>query len=633
MDRKIVCHKCNTSLSPGSTFCSNCGSKISAADYVSEENKSSNPVYLKPGTVIGTHYKINSVIGQGGFGITYDGTDIKLDMHVAIKEYFPHSIADRQNTVSNDVTCSAGTDDLYEQGMENFLKEAKNMAKFAGEANFVAVHDYFTENNSAYIVMEFVNGINLKQLMRQHGRFSTEEVMPIMIPVMNILEKIHGKNMIHRDVSPSNIMINMKDGRIWLLDFGAAREISLNNHNMTAMSAVYKLGYSPIEQLKKGIKQGPYTDVYALCATIYEMLTGTKPPSPINRLSDAEQLLPLSEQGIDILPAQEVALLRGLAIYPEDRLQTIRELRDALCGPNTGEPPENPPEEDPPIMNQKTVLIGAVLILAIILLGAVLILIIPKSGNSKKMTHGTRTTTESITDDTTKSAEQVIVLTGETSETAASSEREQTDAATTGETSETAASSGRKQTDAVTTGETAGKIVVTERGTEGSGESASKPEKEGGTEKKYSIPAGAHAYKGHHYYIYDDVESSWEEAMRRCIERGGYLAVINDRDENEELFNYMRDEGYETAYFGLIDPNEDGNWHYIEGDASNFRDWGINSKGVKEPNNADYNEKHVELDVHMHNGHWNDSRFGKKVFTPEGKPYQDRYTYLCEWDA
>ena len=232
-----------------------------------EPSGRTNPIYLKPGTILRMQYRINGVIGQGGFGITYDGTDIKLNMHVAIKEYFPNNMATRQATVSTEVMCGDNTKGLYEQGMKNFLKEAQNMAKFAGEDDFVSVHDFFPENNTAYIIMEFVEGWNLKQYLQQKGRLTLNEVMPIVMPVMNALEKIHAKNMIHRDVSPSNIMI-LKDGRVRLLDFGAARDVSMETQNMTTMSAVYKYGYSPIEQLTMGMKQGPVTDIYALCAPI-----------------------------------------------------------------------------------------------------------------------------------------------------------------------------------------------------------------------------------------------------------------------------------------------------------------------------------------------------------------------------
>ena len=142
-----------------------------------------NASYLQPGTVLANKYRINHVIGQGGFGITYDGTDLKLNMHIAIKEYFPTLMASRQTSNSTCVICTSGSVGLYEHGLKNFIDEARNMAKFAGEENFVAVHDYFTENNTAYIVMEFVEGVNLKQYLQQKGRLSMAETIAIIKPV------------------------------------------------------------------------------------------------------------------------------------------------------------------------------------------------------------------------------------------------------------------------------------------------------------------------------------------------------------------------------------------------------------------------------------------------------------------
>lgn len=143
---------------------------------------------------------------------------------------------------------------------------------------------------------------------------------------------------------------------------------------------------------------------------------------------------------------------------------------------------------------------------------------------------------------------------------------------------------------------------------------------------------GLLVYNGHHYYIYEDTEEGWSKAMKLCIERGGYLAVINDRFENEALFNYMVESGYDCAYFGITDKNEEGVWQYIAGDDSSFRDWGINSRGIKEPNNADGGESYAMLDAHMSFGHWNDAQFGRQVYTPDGEEYEHKSAYICEWD-
>lgn len=601
MNKKIVCHNCNTILSPGSAYCPQCGTKITTSDYVSEETVCLNPIYLAPGTILHMHYKINSVIGQGGFGITYDGTDLKLDMHVAIKEYFPNPMASRQASVSNDVTCSAHTVNLYEQGMNNFLKEARNMAKFAGESDFVSVHDYFAENNTAYIIMEFVEGQNLKQYMQKHGRLTLSDAMPIIMPVMNALEKIHAKNMIHRDVSPSNIMI-LPDGRIRLLDFGAAKDISLETQNMTTMSAVYKMGYSPIEQLTRDMKQGPYSDIYALCATIYEMLTGSTPPSPLNRLSGSTELIPPSRLGVSITASQEEALQRGLAVNPSERIQTIAELRNALCGIHDRRRSQAQKYDEVSYDRSgilKAGLIGLASLLSLVLVGMVFFNVF-----SKPVNHGPAQKKDESED---------MAVTPEETVQESSVREESTEVQ-----EETVDNIEEEKTEEPAADEE----VKTDEQIEAEEEEAT---------QQLDLPDGALSYGGHHYYIYNDA-SNWENAMERCKERGGYLAVINDSDENERLFEYMVSMGYDTAYFGLTDPTGDWDWQYIYGDNSDFRDWGVNSKGEEEPNNADGDEIHVELDTHMLNGHWNDARFGKQVYTPEGQNYKDRYTYLCEWD-
>ena len=288
-----------------------------------------SPMALKGNTVLGGRYLVGRMLGQGGFGITYDGTDLKLQMHIAIKEYFPRQVAERFSGNTYNVTCTQSAQIMYEQGMQNFLKEARNMAKFVGQEHFISVHDYFVENNTAYIIMEYVEGQNLKDYMKQHGRLSMDSALRIIAPVMEAVEKIHSAGMIHRDISPSNIMVQPR-GNIKLLDFGSVRDITQETQTLTSMSAVYKKGYSPIEQQTTDMRQGTYTDIYALCATLYEMVTGSLPPSPFSRLTGEETLLPPSKMGVQLYASQEAGILKGLEVYGKDRQQTIGELRTAL---------------------------------------------------------------------------------------------------------------------------------------------------------------------------------------------------------------------------------------------------------------------------------------------------------------
>lgn len=643
MDKKIICHNCKSILPPGSSYCMQCGAKVTASDYYAVDNRTQpvNPVYLVPGTILHDKYRINSVIGQGGFGITYDGTDITLGMHVAIKEYFPGAMATRRSGSSNEVSCGENTVSLYGQGLNNFLKEARNMAKFAGEENFVSVHDYFAENNTAYIIMEYVQGRNLKEYLQERGHLSYEESMTIAVPVMNALEKIHARGMIHRDVSPSNIMI-MSDGRIKLLDFGAAREMSLDPQGLTTMSAVYKYGYSPIEQLTRDMPQGPYSDIYALCATIYEMLTGSTPPSPFARLQN-DTLLPPSQLGVRITPGQEAALMQGLAIYGVNRIQTIGELRAALLSsapyPRSGG--FVPGAGDG---SGRRTIVAALGVLAS-LLTILLIFLVYRAVSSRTPTHTQSDLVSSVPSsggDAAAAASAQDSVSGESpeesgqdngsgdvqSDTAGVDEQEAAefyggDAAAASRVDDSrsdnsnAADTASSEADEV---EAAPKEAATD-------EAAAQTEN-----KADAYPADALYYNGHHYYIYHDDAKTWTEAMGLCIDRGGYLAVVNDADENEMLFQYMLETGHEQAFFGLTDSFEEDDWVYIYGDTSDFRDWGTNSHGRVEPNNAEDGEDFAEFDANMHDGHWNDATLGYQAVTPEGENYKDIYTYICEWD-
>ena len=163
-------------------------------------------------------------------------------------------------------------------------------------------------------------------------------------------------------------------------------------------------------------------------------------------------------------------------------------------------------------------------------------------------------------------------------------------------------------------------------------ESAKQEPAEEEEETQVLIPDKALSYKGHHYFVYNDVKTSWNDAAENCKERGGYLAVINDSAENEKVYKYMVSMGYEQAFFGLIFNTATDDWGYLYGDKSDFRDWGVNSAGVQEPNDDGGKENHTQFDVNMSDGHWNDAKFGAHVYTPEGVSYKNRYTYICEWD-
>ena len=283
--------------------------------------------HLKPCTRLAGRYLVGCAIGEGGFGITYLGRDEKLDMRVAVKEYYPKGYANRANTASAKVECATEGENraVFEKGRERFLREARSLAKFSGEPGIVDVRDFFEENNTAYIVMEYLEGETLAAYLKRKGKLNMQEALDLLLPVMRSLQKIHTQGIIHRDISPDNIML--AGGRVKLLDFGAARSVSGAENR--SLSVMLKPGYAPEEQYRSKGEQGPWTDVYALCATIYRCITGVTPDDAAQRVFSDDLKAP-SALGASITPAQERALLKGMALYRKDRWQSVDELLNAM---------------------------------------------------------------------------------------------------------------------------------------------------------------------------------------------------------------------------------------------------------------------------------------------------------------
>ena len=306
------CPYCMSRVQPGET-CPVCG--LTQGAYTPA------PYHVPPGTILMGRYLIGRVLGEGGFGITYIGCDLRLDMKVAIKEYFPTDRASRHSATSLEVHSFVGKNaQSYERGLQRFLYEARTMARMEKQPQIVMVRDFFEANNTAYIVMEYVEGTNFIDLAKQRGgRIPADELFRLIEPLFTALSAMHKAGLIHRDISPDNLML--EHGSVRLLDFGCARESSSGTETMTV---ALKQGYAPIEQYqRKG--QGPWTDVYALSATIYFCLTGRVPPQSLDRLLSDELVTP-RKLGVDIHPVQQRALLKGMAVNPEKRFQSVDEL-------------------------------------------------------------------------------------------------------------------------------------------------------------------------------------------------------------------------------------------------------------------------------------------------------------------
>ena len=285
--------------------------------------------YLRKETRLIGRYTIKSVLGQGGFGITYLGMDELYQRKVAIKEFFPQGIVTRNTEYEDTVTVTFVEEKAdYEKGKERFLKEARTMAKFSKDEGIVKVLDFFEINNTAYIVMEYLEGITLKQYIRENQRITSEELVRLLVPLIESLDEIHSQGMIHRDISPDNIMV-LSDGRIKLMDFGAARDYT--KFGGKTLSIVLKPGYAPPEQYQTHGIQGPWTDIYALCATMYKCITEETPPDAIDRVID-DHLKKISEFGITIPPKVESVIIKGMSVSAKDRYQDIKDFCEDLYG-------------------------------------------------------------------------------------------------------------------------------------------------------------------------------------------------------------------------------------------------------------------------------------------------------------
>ena len=284
---------------------------------------------LRKGTRLIGRYTIEGVLGQGGFGITYLGMDELHEKPVAIKEFFPQGIVTRNIEYQDTVTVTfVGEKDNYEKGKERFLKEARTMAKFSKDEGIVKALDFFEINNTAYIVMEYLEGVTLKQYLRENKRIDAEDLVELLVPLIESLDEIHSQGLIHRDISPDNIMV-LPDGRIKLMDFGAARDYT--EFGEKSLSIVLKPGYAPPEQYQTHGVQGPWTDIYALCATMYKCITGENPPDAIERVMD-DSLKKISEFGIAIPPQEEEAIIKGMSVSAKDRYQDIKDFCEDLYG-------------------------------------------------------------------------------------------------------------------------------------------------------------------------------------------------------------------------------------------------------------------------------------------------------------
>ena len=333
------CINCFTPLE-GAAVCPHCG--YTQSDYAPE------PYCLRPGVVLRRRYILGRAMGHGGFGVTYAGFDTTLNIRVAVKEYFPMGLALRNAAVSNDVHCFPTEDaqKYFDLGLRKCLHEVQSLAQLDDIPGVVRAKDYFQENNTAYIIMAFVKGVTLRNYLLRLPRTPTfGEALDLLGPVGAALEQIHARRFVHRDVSPDNIMITPQ-GKPMLLDFGAVKTVAEGGSR--TRTPIIKRGFSPIELYSPDGKIGPWSDVYAYCATLYFFITRKTLPEPMDRLSGDTAEADLRP----FVPADRLpALLAGLAVQPEDRCQDMASLLEALGCRDHGPAPgrtTKAPETVPP---------------------------------------------------------------------------------------------------------------------------------------------------------------------------------------------------------------------------------------------------------------------------------------------
>ena len=359
---KNLCFGC-MQQKENSPICEHCGF---------DERTNNHPHQLPVGTLLQNQYLVGRVLGQGGFGITYIGWDQHLSSPVAIKEYFPSGVVQRHTTLGTKIWLANGEETkLFQKHSSRFLKEARVLAQLSDISEIVHIRNYFSQNDTAYIVMEYVHGTTLKDHLKKLGRPMTEsEALSTMEPVLKALQKVHDQGLIHRDISPDNIMLP-SGGGIKLIDFGTVRYAD-DSGKSKSTETVLKPGFAPMEQYNARGNLGTWTDVYAICATFHYLLTGKVPADVHARLEEGETLTALHRKD-GISEQLTNTLEKGMKLRSAERIQTIQELYDQLYSKHTEPVPSSAAAPALSPKKKKFPLIAAFVLIAAVAAGIFLL--------------------------------------------------------------------------------------------------------------------------------------------------------------------------------------------------------------------------------------------------------------------
>ena len=310
----------------GKNLCEHCFEEVSANGICGacsfESNNSKYPTALPENTILNGRYVVGRVLGKGGFGITYLCYDSKEQKKIAIKEYLPDSLIHRNTGETVVSTYGGESEEYFKAGAQKFYEEARLVSRFNGNPNIIGVYEFFYENNTAYFVMEYLDGIDLKNYIRNNGgRISEEQTLYVMNKAAEALMIVHSTGVLHRDISPDNIFL-CTDGKVKLIDFGAARQVV--GEASKSLSVILKQGFAPLEQYQKKGNQGPWTDIYALGATFYYSLTGKIIDDAMSRLEDP------SLETENVTPQLAAIIEKMLSVDIKSRYQNVFELKGDL---------------------------------------------------------------------------------------------------------------------------------------------------------------------------------------------------------------------------------------------------------------------------------------------------------------
>lgn len=292
-----------------------------------KDKASKSDIYwLLEGSQLNHRYKVQHVIAEGGMGLVYFGFDEVLQTQVSIKEFFPRKYSMRQG--GKELRPYEGeAEEFFKSGLEKFINEARTLARFGSYDSVVSTRDFFYENNTGYIVMDYIDGVTVRELIEKEGKMKPERVLALMKPVLYAMSAIHEAGLLHRDIAPDNLILR-SNGSLVLIDFGTAR--FLNDDEEKTMTIYYKSGYSASEQYAPDMEKGPFTDLYGICATMYYMLTGIKPQESIQRILK-DRVVPLENfHNISLEKEKKELIMQGMAIQSSERIKNVDALYEKL---------------------------------------------------------------------------------------------------------------------------------------------------------------------------------------------------------------------------------------------------------------------------------------------------------------